>query len=376
MSMKSLELADLLAKLPDRPDGHYKTSREHLSDLRHSKPELLAAESATAASISLWSIFDEVNVDDSIQAAYKAAYPREAPQHSLYEKVQELTERDEESYGKFINGIKGKMAEFNAKERLEQTGYTDVAIAPNPTQEGFDITATAPDGTPELWQVKTGKESYSYKVSGKMADNDDVNFAVSSEIESVIADRDPEAAAGLLNIGADFELVNGIDDGLDTLTDNLGIDIPDGLGEILPYAGAIMASIRLLHSVATTETTFKEADRTTKNKIQVVQTLTLISRMGLATLLSTAGGSAGSAIGTVVPGVGNLVGGIAGTITGGVSAMLLNKHIQPRALSLALDICGLEEDDLFYYKNKGRIDSLALSFHVRANTVQTALPSI
>ena len=343
--MKSLELADQLAKLPDRPDVHYKTSREHLSDLRHSKPELLAAESATAASIALWTIFDDVNVDDSIQAAYEAAYPKQAAKFSLYEKVQELRQNGGESW--FINGIKGKMAEFNAKERLEQSGYTDVAIAPNPNQPVYDITATAPDGGTVLWQVKTGKDPYSYKVSGKMADNDDVNFAVSSEIESAIADRDPEAASKLLDIGPDYELVNGIDDGLDTLADNLGIDIPDGIGEMLPYAGAIMASIRLLHSVVTTETTFKEADRTTKNKIQVVQTLMLISRMGLATLLSTAGGSAGSAIGTIVPGVGNLVGGIAGTITGGVSAMFLNKHIQPRALSLALDICGLEEDDLF-----------------------------
>ena len=375
MSMKSLDMVDQLAKLPDRPGGRHQTNREHLADLYYSRPELLAAEYAAAASIALWAIFDGVNVDDSIQVAYEAAYPNEAVELSLYEKVQELSQSGEEAYGGFISGIKGKMAEFNAAERLEQAGYTDIAIAQDPTQPVYDITATAPDDTPVLWQVKTGGESYASDVYATMAENPDVNFAVSSEIESAITDRDPEAASELLDIGADYELVNGIDDGLDTLKDNLGIDIPDGIGEILPYAGAIMASIRLLHSVVTTETTFKEADRTTKNKIQVVQTLTLISRMGLTTLLSTAGASGGAAIGTMVPGVGNLVGGIAGTITGGVSAMLLNKHIQPRALSLALDICGLEEDDLFYYKNKRRIDNLALSFYGRANTVQTALSS-
>lgn len=373
--MKSQELADRLARLPGGPGSTCRSSRELLADLRDSRPELLAAEYATATSIALWAIFDEVNVDDRINAAYQAQYPNEAAEYSLHEKAQELTERGEEAYGGFISGIKGKMAEFNAAERLEQAGYTDVVIAQDPTQPVFDITATAPDGTPALWQVKTGGESYAANVQAAMMENPDVNFAVSSEVEAAIAETDPEAAAELLDIGPDYELVEGINDGLDTLTGNLGIDIPDSIGEMLPYAGEILASIRLLGSVVTTEMTFKEADRTTKNKIQVVQTLTLISRMGLTALLLKAGASGGTAIGSIIPGIGNAIGSIAGTAVGGVSAMFLNSRLQPRILSLALDICGLEEDDLFYYKNKGRIDQLALSFHNRAYTVGTALPS-
>ena len=376
MSMKSLELTEQLSTLPGRPGGRHKANREFLVDLHHSRPELLAAEAATASSIALWSIFDEVNVDDSIQRAYEAAYPNEAADHSLFQHALEMNERGEGATQGFISGIKGKMAEFNAAERLEQAGYTDVAIAQDPTQPVFDITATAPDGTPTMWQVKTGGESYTAEVQARMAENPDVNFAVSSEIESVIADTDPDVAAGLLDVGADYELVDGINDGLDTLTDNLGIDVPDGLVEILPYAGAVMVSIRLLHSVVSTEMTFAEVDRTEKNKIQVVRTLTLISRIGLTTLLSTAGGAGGGALGSVIPGVGNLIGGIAGTITGGVSAMFLNNRLQPHILSLALDICGLEEEDLFYYKNKERTDALALSFHQRSKAVQAALPSV
>ena len=373
--MKSQELADRLARLPGGPGSTRRSSRELLADLRDSRPELLAAEYATATSIALWAIFDEVNVDDRINAAYQAQYPNQAAEYSLHEKVQELTESGEEAYGGFISGIKGKMAEFNAAERLEQAGYTDVTIAPSSNQPVFDITATAPDGETVWWQVKTGQESYAVKVQAAMTENPDVNFAVSSEVEAAIAETNPEAAAELLDIGPDYELVEGINDGLDTLTDNLGIDIPDSIGGMLPYAGAIVAGIRLLHSVVTTEMTFKEADRTTKNKIQVVQTLTLISRMGLTTVLSIAGGSGGAAMGSIIPGIGNALGGIAGTIVGGVSAIPLNKHLQPRILSLALDICGLEEDDLFYYKNKGRIDQLSLSFHNRAYTVGATLPS-
>ena len=61
-----------------------------------------------------------------------------------------------------------------------------------------------------------------------------------------------------------------------SLSDNMGIDIPDGIGDILPYAGAIIAGARLVHSVIKTEKEFKAADRTI-NKIQVVQSLTLCS---------------------------------------------------------------------------------------------------
>ena len=147
----------------------------------------------------------------------------------------------------------------------------------------------------------------------------------------------------------------------------LGIDIPDGVGEIIPYAAAIMGAARLIHSVIHTERTFREADRTTINKIHVVQTLTLMSRMGITILLATAGGAGGTALGSIIPGVGTLVGGIGGTLTGAGVGMYLNRHLQPHMLSLALDMVGMEEDDLFHLKNMGRIDEVAMS--MRATTV-------
>ena len=115
-----------------------------------------------------------------------------------------------------------------------------------------------------------------------------------------------------------------------------------------------MGAARLIHSVIQTERTFKEADRTTTNKIHVVQTLTLMSRMGITTLLATAGGAGGTALGSIIPGVGNLVGGIGGTLTGAGVGMYLNRHLQPHMLNLALDIVGMEEDDLSTSKtNRG-----------------------
>ena len=44
----------------------------------------------------------------------------------------------------------------------------------------------------------------------------------------------------------------------------------------------------------------------------------------------------------------------------------LNQHLQPHMLDLALNITGLDHVDLFYYKNKVRIDEVALSFRETA----------
>ena len=220
----------------------------------------------------------------------------------------------------------------------------------------------------------------------------DVHYAGSSEIYLKTSERTPELTARMTDIGSDYERVEGIKDGLNTLSANEGIDIPDA-AEILPYAGAIIAGVRLIYSVIRTERDFTNIDRTTKNKIQVVQTLTLMSRMGVNTVLATVGGAGGAYLGTVLPGPGNLVGGITGTIAGagmgmhlnrrlqprmlslaldtGTIAgagmgMHLNRRLQPRMLSLALDIMDITHDDLFYYKNKQRIDAAALSFRQSA----------
>ena len=169
----------------------------------------------------------------------------------------------------------------------------------------------------------------------------------------------------MTDIGS-YEFVGDAADALSTLSGNLGIDVPDGVVEIVPYAGAILAGARLVHSVLQTEKQFSAADRTTKNKVQVVQSLTLMSRMGVTTVLATVGGMGGTAAGSFIPFVGNLIGGIAGTVAGAGMGMYLNKHLEPHMLNLALDITDLTHDDLFYYKNKGRIDGTAASFRQTA----------
>ena len=177
----------------------------------------------------------------------------------------------------------------------------------------------------------------------------------------------------LWDIGADYELAEGAEKSLTILSENMGLDIADGAGDLIPYAGAILAyagailaGARLIYCAMRTEKRFSAADRTAKNKMQVVQALAVMSRMGVSAVLATVGGMGGGAAGSAIPFVGNLIGGIAGTVAGAGIGVYLNNRLEPHTLELALDITGLTGDDIFYYANKERIDAAALSLRQSA----------
>ena len=361
--MDSIAQLPALSELPGEPYDERKPLRDILTELANTDRSFHAADVVTANSFALWGIFDDVNVDDNILEAYEKAYPRLANHDSisLYDHWIEVSGRGEQNATGLINGLKGKLAEIQAVEQFEHKGFTDVAIAENPTQPVWDISATSPSGEQVLIQVKTGAAGYANEVQGLMAENVDIDFAVSSEIYEKIVENSPELADRMVDTGPDFALVEGVDDGLTTLSENLGIDVPDGVLDIVPYAAAIITGSRLIYNVIRTEQQFKAADRTTRNRIQVVQTLALMSRMGVSTVLAMVGGKGGALAGSAIPGAGTVVGSVAGAIAGAGIGMYLNRHLQPRMLGLALDITGLTRDDLFYYKNKNRVEELAES---------------
>ena len=389
MTMQSTSLLPALRKLPTGESRQRMDFREIMAGLVSTDRAMHAAEFASAVSLGMWAVFSEVNVDDNLAAAYEAQYPRLAADHSLHEHWQEMVDRGQESMDKFVDGLKGKVAEFETKEMLQAEGYTNVEIDPDPTNEIWDISAVDPNGQNVLIQVKSHAEGSASGVQGLMEANPDISYYVSSELYKEIADDAPELVDRMTDIGSTEELEGSVEEGLDLLIGNLGIDIPDGVMEIIPYAAAIMAGARLIYGALKAEKEFKTADRTTKNKIQVVRTLTLMSRMGPKTILSIVGGKggamvggvAGASVGTVVPGVGNAIGGTVGTIGGGIAGVAggyrmgnyLSKHLEPHMLNLALNITRLTHDDLFYYKNKPRIDDLALTFETRIREFTTTL---
>ena len=368
--MESVNLLPSLQGLPGEASDESKSRREFLDDLARTDAAFHAADMTTANSFALWGIFDDINVDDNLLEAFEKAYPGQALDQSLHEQWVEMLERGDRSAGGFVSGIKGKLAEIQYQDLLEQNGYTDVVIPDDPTQPVWDISAIAPNQEPVLIQVKTGAEGYASEVQDLMSENAGIDFAVNSEIYDKIVGNAPEMAERMTDMGPDFALVADVKDGLETLSDNMGIDIPDGVGDFVPYAAAIIASARLIYSVIRTEQQFKAADRTTRNKIQVVQSLTLMSRMGVSTVLTMVGGKGGALASSVVPGVGTVVGGVAGALAGAGIGIYLNRHLQPRMLDIALDITELTHDDLFYYKNRERVEKLAESLQRMATALE------
>ncbi len=376
--MQSTELLPALREVEtDSPDQQL-SYREQIQSLLASDPKMAAAEVVSTASIATGFLWSSVDIDDEwhqrLQEAYERAAPDQSTMVSLHDAFAEARGNGPEAAQGFISNIKGKVAELDLVDRLQSEGI-EVEVPDAQNYPDIDLLAILPDGTEIPIQVKTHAAQSADHVQSLMIDNPSVLYANSSELFNRIAERSPELADQMMDIGSDAELTGEVNEGLDLLTNNMGIDIPEGIGEIIPYAGAIIAGARLVYGAIRTEQQFKAVDRTNRNKIQVVQALTTMSRMGVTTVLSTVGGMGGATAGSFIPGVGNLIGGIAGVVTGAGMAMYLNRPLQPHMLSLALDITGLTDEDLFYFKNKPRIDQVAWSFRQTADDITTHYPA-
>ena len=376
--MQSTELLPALRELAtDSPDQQL-SYREQIQSLVASDPKMAAAEVVSATSIATGFLWSSIDIDDELHHRLQAAYERAAPEQSgtvtLHDAFAEARDRGTEAANGFVSNIKGKVAELELTNRLRAQGI-EVEVPDAQNYPDIDLLAILPDGTEIPIQVKTHVAQSAAQVQSLMLDNPSILYANSSELFDRIAERSPELTGQMIAIGSNAELTGDVNEGLDLLTDNFGIDIPDGMGEIIPYAGAIIAGARLVYGAIRTEQQFKAVDRTNRNKIQVVQALTIMSRMGVTTVLSTVGGMGGATAGSFIPGVGNLIGGIAGVVTGAGMAMYLNRHLQPHMLSLALDITGLTDEDLFYFKNKPHIDQVAWSFRQTADDITTHYPA-
>ncbi len=372
--MQSMELLPALRGLPTHSPEQQMSYREQIESLLANDAKMAAAEVVSMASIATVFLWSTIDIDDEwhqrLQEAYERAAPDQSAIVSLHDAFAEARGNGPEAAQGFISNIKGKVAELDLVDRLRREGI-QVEVPDAQNYPDIDLLAILPDGTEIPIQVKTHAAQSADHVQSLMIDNPSVLYANSSELFNRIAERSPELADQMMDIGSNAELTGEVNEGLDLLTNNMGIDIPDGMGEIIPYAGAIIAGARLVYGAIRTEQQFKSVDRTNRNKIQVVQALTIMSRMGVATVLSTVGGMGGAAAGSFIPGVGNLVGGTAGLVTGAGMAMYLNSHLQPHMLNLALDITGLTDEDLFYFKNKPRIDQVAWSFRQTADHITT-----
>lgn len=363
MSMQSLALLPELENLPVAEDAVDLGFTDTATRLRGMDKDHFAVELAEGVDETIEPLFNAVpNVPDELMEAHELLYPDS--ELSLHEHYQEMVERGDSSVTGFVSNLKGKVAELEAEQLLESrfSGY-DFSLADKLNQPGWDLRGVNPDGEEILVQVKMGSANYAYDALDRMQDSPDTYFAVSQEIYQKISESSPELSAQLIHSGeSNLEFTQEVSEGLGLLASNEGFDIPDGIGDILPYAGEIILGIRLVLDIVSTERDFKDVQLADRSRVHALKALVLMSKFGVTTVFTTAGGAAGSAAGTALfPGVGTAVGGIAGSIGGAGTAALLNRRLQPHMMEVGMVIARVDEDDMFYFRNKRVIDDIGAS---------------
>ena len=360
--MRSLDLLPALQRLPAADDASDFSLPNTIRRIRGMDGNLFAIEVSEGVDEALESLAD-ANVPDDVESAYSLLYPNDSiAAHEYYENT---LARGERSATGFISNLKGKVAEFKAEDLLEERfpGY-DFEIAHDLNQPVWDLKGISSDGTDEiLVQVKMGGEGYASDVLDRMQDDPEVLFAVSSEIHDKIIERAPQLVNQLIDLEtSNLNFTEGMEVDLEMLASNSGFDIADNLSDVLPYIGEVILGIRLIMDIVSTEKELSEVTLPDRSRMHALRALVLMSKFGVTTVCSTVGGMAGGSFGTLgLPGIGTAVGGIAGSLTGMTVAIMLNRRLKPRTMQVALRLTGLEEDDVFYLRNKSVVDGIGAS---------------
>ena len=361
--MESLSLLPELQALPSIEGPGELAPAEMMSRVRAMDRDNFAIEVSIAVEEGLEALFDARNVDDDLARAWSIVYP-DADHESLHDHYLEMVERGEESVTGFINALKGRLAEFEAESVLEERfpGW-NFTLARDPTQPVWDLRGIGPEGQEMLVQVKTGAASYAGDVLEHMEENPDILFAVSGNLFAQLTEKAPELSDRLINLDVgNLEFTTEARENLGTLAQNMGIDVPDSIGEVLPYVGEVVLGVKLIHSIVSTERTLQGEALSDRSRVHGVRTLALMSRFSIASVCGMAGAAGGGAAGTsVLPGVGSLGGSLVGGIAGAGFAMVLNRKLRPHIEAVAVRLVGGDPDDLFYLMNKLAIDKIGES---------------
>ena len=363
MSMQSLALLPELQKLPAVEDADDLSFTDTVSRLRAMDKDHFAIEIVEGVDEAMEALFDAVpNVPDDLAEAHELLYPDNAS--PLHEHYQEMVERGDRSVTGFVSNLKGKVAEIRAEDLLEDRfpGY-DFSIATDLTQSGWDLHGVTPGGEDILVQVKMGSEGYVADVLERMRDDPAILFATSSEIYASVLESAPELADQIVDLGiSNVDFTEGVAEGMNILASNAGFDVPDGLGGMLPYVGEIILGVRLIMDIVSTERDFRDVELDDRARVHALKALVLMSKFGVTTVLTTAGGAGGTLAGSaMLPGIGSAVGGIAGSMGGAATAAYLNRRLQPHTMEIGMAVAGVDQDDMFYFRNKRTIDGIGES---------------
>ncbi len=322
-----------------------------------------AVELAEVVDESADALFDAIpNVPDELSEAYELLHPDSTL--SVHEHFQDMVERGDSSVTGVVSNLKGKIAEIKAEDLLEDRfSGSDFSLAESLNQPGWDLRGIDSDGSEILVQVKMGDANYAYDVMESMRDDPDTLFAVSQEIYQKVSESSPELSAQLIHLGeSNLQFTEEVESGLEILASRGGFDVPDAIGEMLPHVGEIILGIRLVMDIVSTERDFKDVQLQDRSRVHGLKALVLMSKFGVTTVLTTAGGAGGTAAGTALfPGIGSAAGGIVGSLAGAGAAAFLNRRLQPRMMQVGMALARVDEDDMFYFRNKRVIDGIGES---------------
>lgn len=152
-----------------------------------------------------------------------------------------------------------------------------------------------------------------------------------------------------------FEFLSESMGDFDAVFEAIGIEIPDGL-DILPGMTEIILGVRLIMDYTDVKKEFSNMPTENQNRIIMAKTLVTLSRFGVTTTLTTLGGISGGAVGMAFLGVGSIIGTPVGAITGAYAASKINKKVMPHAREMIFSLLEIDTEDIFYFKNKERID--------------------
>ena len=323
-----------------------------------------AIEVGAGAEVAFVGMFDARNIPDDLFEAFRLASPGVSADHTLYERYLEMVERGPQSVTGFVSNVKGKLAELRLPEHLEREfpGYT-FNLAESQNQPGWDLIGASNEGGPDLLiQAKMGAAEYADGALERMQADPEYIFATSIEIRSAILSGSPELAERFSSFNmSNYQFTSEVADKMDLLARNFGIDVPDTVGDFLPYVTEIVLGIRLLCDIARVERDFQAVAIDDRGRVHAMKALALFQRFGFSAVCTTIGGAKGTVI---MPGFGTA----GGAISGAVLAAYLNKKVRPYTMDFAMFLVRDTEDDIFYFRNKSSIDQIgtALAYSAAA----------
>ena len=202
MTMQSLHLLPALQELPSSDPGQDRSFRETITGIVNMDRAMYAAEFASAVSFGMWALYPnadavlktdfpgtEIN-ESYLQTAYERSSRIFDPDLNVIEGWQQAQLEGTEATKKFLDGLKGVVAEFRTRDEYNRHGY-NLDLAKEPYQPGYDLHGTDPNGEYVQIQVKSGDSYTTSQLQDGMERYPlgDENFADHYAVTSELYDR-------------------------------------------------------------------------------------------------------------------------------------------------------------------------------------------